>query len=376
MSSNEHWNNIKRDRRKRTAQLLLLVIAAIVAVLASLRIETVTIEGSTHYTAAQFEHLLFPSIIDRNTLLFFFRENTGGSIEVPFVDRYTVQIQSLSEAHVIVYEKQIVGYVDQYGTYMYFDQEGKVTESTSGEVEDVPRVIGLGGEGVRLRVGDTLPVEDDSILKVLLSVSQFLQTRDVEWGGETRRLVSLIDRIYVDRKGNVTCILGDLQIYLGGSADMEEKLLLMSDILPKLTARRGTVYLDNYSDSVENPSYVFRENVLMLTPGEYDQEVFETEAETAPPETTAAPERTTAAADTAPAEETAAEMPAVQLPEETAETAAGAGEDGEQTAAAQQPETEAAETAAQAGADEEDWIDGNEVDDIPEDYVGGDGYEQ
>jgi hypothetical protein len=219
-------------------------------------------------------------------------------------------------------------------------------------MEDVPRVIGLGG--ARVEIGDRLPIEDDAVMNVVLSVSQFLQTRSILWDGEERAMVTVIDRIYVDEKANVTCILGDLQVYLGGNANMEEKLLLMSDILPKLADRTGTIYLDNYSDSVENPSYVFREGVLLLTPGVYDVEVLDYEEE---PETLSAEEMsfaetgdgTEAAETSGSAEETQAEG------EQTAETEAE-----------NEPETTAAETA--------EHVDGDGVDDIPEDYVGGDGY--
>ena len=328
----------KRNNTVRRAVIALLICLLLIGAAASLRIKTVTVEGCTHYTAEQFERLLFPTPLDRNPLLFLFRENTGESMTLPFVDRYSVEMEGLTVVHIIVYEKQIVGYVEHQGRCIYFDRDGCAVESSSEETEHVPRVLGLSGG--RIVMNEKLPVENESVFQVVLSVSQFLQSRSILWEEEEQPLVELIDTIHVDKYGYVTCILGDLQVYLGNSRNMEEKLLTMSDVLPHLEGLRGTVYLDNYNEAESSPSYVFRERQwkVIVTPQEAAAEAWETD----PVPVTAAP--VTEAVEAVP-EESVVEV----IPGSAAE---GAG---------QEP------AASQA-------VDGDGVDDIPEDYVGGDGY--
>ena len=44
---------------------------------------------------------------------------------------------------IIIYEKSIVGYVSYMSSYMYFDKDGIVVESSSSQLDGVPWVTGL-----------------------------------------------------------------------------------------------------------------------------------------------------------------------------------------------------------------------------------------
>ena len=333
---------------------ILAAVAVILAVAALfLRIDTVTVEGSRHYSAAEFENMLFPEYWDRNPLVFLFRENTGGSIRVPFVERYTVEMEGLSKVHIIVYEKEIAGYVEHNGLYIYFDQDGMAVESSVEMMEDVPKVLGLSGG--RIQLGYRLPVSRESIFQAVLSVSQFLQSHSIVWGETEAPLVKLVDAVYVDESANTTCILEDLQIYLGGTRNLEEKLLIMSDMLPKLYGRGGTVYLDNYSESQSGTSYVFKEGSWKLNVSQVEADDWEPDPV---PETT--PEETLEAIELNASEEEEAED----------------GSREEVEAEILQPEDDLDGLTVLDEEEEEDRppVDGDGVDDIPDDYVGGDGY--
>lgn len=252
----EELRQIRRRRMIRTLQIAAVLLILFVALAASLRIHSVTIEGNDRYTDEELEALLFPDDWSRNPLVFLLRERAGKSREIPFVEKYTVIMTGIRSVKIIVYEKDIIGCVNKMGSYLYFDQDGYVVESSSEKMEDVPEVSGLATDYIVL--GDRLPVEDESIFQEVLNVTQYLQSAEIVWEEEERTLVSLLDVIRVDDEGNVTCVFGEISVYLGSYEDMEEKLLEMTSILPELNGRSGTLYLDTYEANAENPAYVFK----------------------------------------------------------------------------------------------------------------------
>ena len=64
--------------------------------------------------------------------------------------------------HVLVYEKGILGcfYIDAIGQYAYFDKDGFVVETSSDEIEDVPKITGVTCDGVFTK----LPLDQPDVL--------------------------------------------------------------------------------------------------------------------------------------------------------------------------------------------------------------------
>lgn len=256
MKQKEVIKLFRRRRRRRIVGLAAGVILLLMIVLLSLRFQSVTIEGTDRYTAEEVESMIFDDIWSRNPVIFFFRERFGVHKTIPFVDKYKVILTGLRSAEIILYEKKIVGYVNRMGCYMYFDQNGYVVESSQEPMENVPGVVGLSTSYIIL--GEKLPVEDQDLFQEILSISQFLQSNTVKWRGKEQLLVNLIETIDLDKSKCVTLSVDRVHVYLGNHIDMEEKLQEMSSILPNLSGKSGTLYLDTYRSTVSNPSYVFK----------------------------------------------------------------------------------------------------------------------
>jgi len=236
--------------------VIFTVIAAALIILVNLKITKVNIEGNEHTSREEIINAFFPDETSWNPFLFRFRESTEEPKTFLFVDKYQIEYKGLTEIDIIIYEKQIVGYVEIEDSYMFFDQDGvvvEVTDDPSGE--DVPKVEGLDTEGIALY--KKIPAEE-KVLREILQVSQFLKTREIRWGGVTAPLYACVDLIEVDEHGNITCELGNVSVFLGGQNDMEAKLTEMADILPELYGREGTLYLNTYNEHAEDPAYVFK----------------------------------------------------------------------------------------------------------------------
>ncbi len=256
MNQSEKWKEQRRKRRRRFRLRLAAVLLAIAAFCASLRIRSVTLEGNVHYTASELENLLFASSIDRNPFVFVIKNWTHRLPDIPFVDRLTVTLTGLQSADIIVYEKDMIGYVSVSGKNCYFDRDGMVVEITKKAAEDIPKITGITVKDPQ--VGEKLPVSGKGILNVILNVSQYLTDTTVDWDDKETRLVDMTESVHVGEDGDVLVSFGDVSVYLGTSDNMEEKLLTMTDILPELYGRTGTLYLDTYDPHSTNPAYVFK----------------------------------------------------------------------------------------------------------------------
>ena len=123
-------------------------IAAAVLLLAAvlvfgLRIKEVSVSGSNRYTPEQIENILFSGRWGNNTILAFIRDKTQPHRQIPFVEKYKIVFHGPFKAEVIIYDKSIVGYVSYMSSYMYFDRDGIIVESSPDCLPGVPWITGL-----------------------------------------------------------------------------------------------------------------------------------------------------------------------------------------------------------------------------------------
>ena len=149
--------------------------------------------------------------------------------------------------HVQVEEKDMAGYVDYNGAYLYFDSEGTAVLRTKKVIEGVPYIEGLAFDPAKVEMGNAMPVEDDSIFGKIVEVSKNLKK-------------------YSLSPDRISCADGEIQIYFGivevilGSGNYEQKLEQVEPILEKLTElypeTAGTLHLENYDTDSESIRFV------------------------------------------------------------------------------------------------------------------------
>ena len=231
--------------KKRLWIILLLLILAAAGAAASLTIDEVYIQGNDWYTDEEAEALVFPTPLSRRTVYAWIADKTGKKENIPFIEDYEVLIDSPHSAEVIVYEKSIVGYVYYMSSYMFFDKDGIVVESSNTGLDGIPLITGLDfGSIVLYR---QLPVKDERVFGDILNLTQLLSTHQIP-----------IDRINYSSLREATLYRGDLEVKLGSNEDMSEKIMELKDMLPKLEGMAGTLYLDSYDKNNTNAAYTFK----------------------------------------------------------------------------------------------------------------------
>lgn len=244
---NDYYESKEKARKVRNMMLggLALIILLVAIILASTRIKSFKVIGNTRYTSEEVVDLIFSGTWDTNAFYCFIKDKTQEHKQIPFIQRYDIDFVGPMEVSVTVYEKNIVGYVDYMSSHMYFDKDGIVVESTGESLDGIPKISGLSFGSIVLY--KELPVNNMKVFNDILNLTGALSENSIE-----------CDEIVYDNLLNATLIIGDIEVYLGGTEDMEMKIFTLNDILPKLEGLKGELNLSDYNDSSDHESYIFK----------------------------------------------------------------------------------------------------------------------
>lgn len=226
----------------KTRHLLLWSLAVLIllaaALVVSVRITRIQVIGNKTYTAEQVEDMVFPGVWDKSTVVCLLKDRFQKHKELPFIQDYDIQLTGPFSCDLVVYEKSIVGCIRYMSSYMYFDKDGVIVENAEEHLAGVPEITGL--QFGHIVLNEPLPVADQRIFNEVMNITQQLGQYGIA-----------SERIAFDSIQNVTVTVGGgIDVQLGPSEHMDEKLAVLQDMLPELTARglAGTLDLTNYSD--------------------------------------------------------------------------------------------------------------------------------
>lgn len=232
---------------KKKKLIIILSIAGIflLCVLALYHFFTITevkVEGNERYSEKEIKELVMNHRYDYNTLYFWWRVKNQKIENIPFIDTVEVSILSRNKVKIKVYEKDVVGYVRHLGYNLYFDKEGIVVESSSEQIEGVPRIKGINFDNVELY--KRLPVEEEDVFKKILSLTKLLAKYEIT-----------PDSINFSKSLSVTLSFQDAKVLLGTDIENDEKIVKLKQLLPDLEGMKGTLHLENYDEDMKNITF-------------------------------------------------------------------------------------------------------------------------
>lgn len=214
--------------------LLITVIVTVMVILHAFKVDTVTIEGNTHYSNEEIYDIVMGDRFGDNSLYLSMKYKNRDIEGIPFIQTMNVNIVNPHTIRITVYEKAMAGFVEYMGRYFYFDKDGTVIESSDVKTKGIPQVLGLTFDHIVLY--EKLPVESREIFGNILEMTQLLNKYDIE-----------MDKIYFDKNYNMTLYFGQARIKVGDFTNIDEKIIRLKDILPELADKKGVLRLDNYS---------------------------------------------------------------------------------------------------------------------------------
>lgn len=232
-------------RKGRGIKIAILAIVLVLAValgtgyyiVNTYTVSTVYVDGNVHYTDDEIKAIVMDGPLGNNSLYLSMKYENRGIEGIPFVDVMDVSILAPDTVRITVYEKVLTGYVKYLGTYLYFDKDGYVVESSSVKTAGVPQITGLVFD--HMAVGEALPVDNPEVFGSILNVTKLLEKYELE-----------AEKIYFQSAGEITVYFGDVKVALGNdSATLEDKLMLLPELLPNLEGKSGTLQMETYADS-------------------------------------------------------------------------------------------------------------------------------
>lgn len=226
------------------ALLFLAVAWAVGYVKKTYTIQTVYVEGNVHYTEEEIKAIVMSGPLGDNSLYLSLKYKNKGIEGIPFVDVVDVDILSPDTVKIIVYEKTLTGCVRYLDTYVYFDRDGYVVESSGIRTAGVPQIMGLQFD--HMVTGEKLPVGNEEIFGSILSITQMLQKYELA-----------SDKIYFNQAGEITLYFDRVKVSLGNdSATLEDKLMTLTELLPTLQGKSGTLQMQAYDAG--SGKYIFK----------------------------------------------------------------------------------------------------------------------
>lgn len=222
-------------RKKAVIILLVLVILGAAVwgagyyVIKTYTVRQVYVEGNVHYTEEEIKEIVMSGAFGDNSLYLSLKYRNKGVKDVPFVDVMDVKVLSPDTIKIIVYEKALTGYVRFMDTYMYFDKDGYVVESSAMRTAGVPQILGL--DFGYMVVGQELPVEDRNVFDSILNITRLLNKYELR-----------ADKLYFGENGEITASFGEIKVAFGNDMNtLGDKLMLLPELLPSLQGRSGTL---------------------------------------------------------------------------------------------------------------------------------------
>lgn len=233
--------------KKRKGKIgVVLIILVIVAVgigafyyfISTRSVKTVYVEGNVHYTEEEIKQMVMQGFWGNNSFYLGMKYRNKGVENIPFVDVMDVSVLAPDTIKIVVYEKALAGYMEFMDSFMYFDRDGYVVETSNVRTIGIPQVVGLKFDSVVL--GEKIPVEDDSVFEKIMNLTNLLDKHEIR-----------ADKIYFQTDLDITLYIGELRVMLGKATDLEEKIMLLPSLLSHLTEKKGVLHLENYTEDMD-----------------------------------------------------------------------------------------------------------------------------
>lgn len=229
---------IKKKKKALRLYAFLVIVLGIAIIALSVfllfRVRKIEIKGNEYTSDKEILQMVQNDPYSVNSLYILGKYMIGQGEKLPCLENVHISLKAPWIVKVTVEEKQIVGYVKDKKEYVYFDKEGLIVKKSNDKREDAVLVEGIKADSFELY--ESLKKGKSSIFEEILETTKELKKYDMD----IKKIVCKDDRIYIYVK-NVCISLGNTV--------SAEKIAQISPIMEKLGKKKGTLHLENYSES-------------------------------------------------------------------------------------------------------------------------------
>lgn len=217
-----------------------MILAAGYVVMEVFVVEQVEVEGNELYDSDMIESVVLNDKYSWNSLYVFFKYKFVDTERVAFIDTMEISLADPKTVRVKVYEKGLLGclYIPAINENAYFDKDGFVVETSTERISDIPMVRGIDCDEVVLF--ERLPIDRDR-LREILTLTQTL-----------RRAELIPDSVTYGVESAPVLKYGDIQVIVGETALLTQKVERLGKIMPGLSGQKGTLHLETWTEETTN----------------------------------------------------------------------------------------------------------------------------
>ncbi len=221
---------------------LLVAVIGIYSFFNSFRLEEVKVSECEYADEEMIAAVVKEKALADNTLALVLGCKLKPVEGVQFVDKIEIDYLSKDSVSVTVYEKALAGCVEYMNSYIYFDKDGIVLESSGEMVPGVPFIKGL--EFDSWEVGKKLPIEDVRRFKAILNVTQLIEKYELD-----------IDGIKFTASNELVLTHDKITIELGEGEYLEIQMMNLGSILKGLEGKEGTLNMKDFDSDDATASF-------------------------------------------------------------------------------------------------------------------------
>lgn len=234
--------HLKNKKRVWILVILFIFFLVFLGVFFGAKIKRVHVVGCEYYTEEQIEKKIINTGLTTNTFGLYFMYAFDRGVEIPFVEKISVEVTGMNSVDIIVSEKTMIGCIHYMSEFIYFDKDGVVVESNTEKLEGIPVIEGVNFTKMNLHEKLEVKKEDDDIFERIMGVSQLLSKYQIE-----------TDKVSFDSKKRVTLYVGDIRVSLGKRDMYDEQIAELSKLLPKAIKKKlkGELDMENFQEGQE-----------------------------------------------------------------------------------------------------------------------------
>lgn len=233
---------LKNKKKIWIVVILFIFFLAFLGVFFGAKIKRVHVVGCENYTEKQIEKKIINSGLTENTFVLYFMYAFDRGVEIPFVEKISVEVTGIHSVDIIISEKSMVGCIYYMSEYIYFDKDGVVVESNTEKLDGIPVIEGINFTRMNLHEKLEVKKEEEDIFDRIMGISQLLSKYQIE-----------TDKVLFDSKKRVTLYAGDIRVSLGKRDMYDEQIAELSKLLPKAIKKKlkGELDMENFQEGQE-----------------------------------------------------------------------------------------------------------------------------
>lgn len=240
---------MKMNARRKNKLKLFGGIAGIILICVfsffSIRVKNIKITGNVQNTEDNIKKTILGDSSSPCSAWLYLKNKFRPHEKIPFVEKYDIEFQSLTNITINIYEKKIIGYFYYMSRYCYFDKDGIVIEISTKLIEDVPQITGLTFKYAIEQ--EKLPTDNDKIFERILNVTKLIKKNEIN-----------ANKIYINKNDNsVTLYIKNVTVNLGNDDMLSEKMSDLQGIQSKIEKKRGTLNMIKYR---EDGNYILKQD--------------------------------------------------------------------------------------------------------------------